>query len=117
MPCGPCQAAKSRQKASAAACAVCGYSVGIDPVECRYASEGVQVALRVRGQSCPDGRFPDEAGLMRWLGCRWYGVPYPVRVWLWLRHPRHPRPSSFAGCGCLVRLKSAMRRVWIEVNR
>ena len=35
---------------------------------------------------------------------RWYGVPYPVRAWLWLRR-KISRPSALPGCGCLAILK------------
>lgn len=43
-----------------------------------------------------------------WGGLDWYGVPYPLRLWAWAFHPMHPKPSSFAGCGCLVELKRAV---------
>lgn len=41
----------------------------------------------------------------RWLGVRWMGYPWPKRLWAWAFHPEHPRPGTFAGCGCLWFLK------------
>lgn len=42
--------------------------------------------------------------VVRWLGVRWWGVPYPLRLWrdwLFLGYDR-------AGCGCLVKAKAAL---------
>ena len=116
MTCGGCESRMATQRDRAALCAVCRHSGGVDPSECRYASQGVPVALRIN-TGCPAENYPDSHGVVRWARCRWYGVPYPVRVWLWLRHPKHPKPSSFAGCGCLVRLKTWAFWLWAEVNR
>jgi len=60
---------------------------------------------------CPAGLHPDRDGVVRWMGVRWEGVPAPIRWWLWAFHPRHPRPGSFAGCGCVRVLKRAWRRL------
>lgn len=115
MGCSACQRAQNRQRAreaaSAAACAVCRFSASVDPSECSYGLEGVQVALRVKGQNCPLNRFPDSDGIVRFWKCRWFGVPMPVRLWLALRHPKHPSVESWAGCGCLVRVKAYLARL------
>lgn len=50
-----------------------------------------------------------SGGIVEWAGFEWHGVPYPLRWWLWATRPAHPKPSSFAGCGCLVELKAALR--------
>lgn len=47
--------------------------------------------------------LPD--GTVRWLWLRWYGLPWPYRLWLWSLGG--PRPRSWAGCGCLVAAKRA----------
>lgn len=72
--------------------------------------DGLRVELRIGGRDCPAGRFADEAGVINWAGLAWYGTPYPLRLWAWIAHPRHPKPRSFAGCGCLVELKTALNK-------
>jgi hypothetical protein len=62
-------------------------------------------------RSCPRGKFDADRQVYRWLCIEWYGVPYPIRVALWLFHPKHPRPASFAGCGCVKALKDIMEKV------
>ena len=64
-----------------------------------------------------------ETGVVTWLGVRWHGVPYPARLWVCLREwaevgsDAH-RPSDFAGCGCVVRLKDWYESIdrWLAVR-
>lgn len=56
-------------------------------------------------EKCPKGKFGESAGVVKWLGLEWYGVPYPIRLALWICHPKHPKPSGFTGCGCLKVVK------------
>lgn len=61
--------------------------------------------------------LPDSAGVVRWLGVRWYGVPKPIRL-LWsnpdvreaLGLPALSAPLY--GCGCVVLMKDA----WIRAK-
>ena len=81
-------------------------------VACR--PTGVPIAVHlVGGEPCPAGKLPGDDGVTRWAWIRWYGVPYPVRLWLWASHPRHPRPRSFAGCGCA----KAAKDLWARRHR
>lgn len=74
-------------------------------VGCGHAGE--PVILYISGRVvCPWGKHPRKDGTIRWLGVRWHGVPYPLRLVVWARARTHPRPSSFGGCGCVVELKS-----------
>lgn len=59
--------------------------------------------------------LPYRDGIVTWLGMDWYGVPYPLRLWViaWrvLANAANgdtvevPEPSVFSGCGCIKRLK------------
>lgn len=55
------------------------------------------------GAPCPRRRHADPAGVVRWLGLRWWGAPILVRwrlaVRAGMRRPRLP------GCGCLAALR------------
>lgn len=75
--------------------------------------EGVPIVHRITAGQCPLNRHPDPAGVVKWAGIRWLGVPYPLRLWAWLMHPKHPRPSSIRQCGCIKPLKE----LWISVTR
>ena len=68
-------------------------------------------------ESCPRRKFEVGKQVYRWCFLDWYGVPYPIRVALWVAHPRHPKPSSFAGCGCLKFLKDAWENLWTRNGR
>ena len=68
--------------------------------------EGVPIDIRINGRTCPMNRFRGDT--VWWAGLEWYGVPFPLRVWAWAMHAKHPKPSLFAGCGCLVELKGAI---------
>jgi len=87
----------------AAMCCVCpdyAHEVGVCGLSQR------PVAMHIRGQlPCHAGSHPNEAGVVVWCGVRWIGVPMPVRLWLWVVSPKHPKPSAFGGCGCILFLK------------
>lgn len=60
------------------------------------------VAAQAGGCGCQGGT-PAAVPVVVWLGVRWWGVPYPVRLW---------REWFFidvdrSGCGCVVKLKAA----------
>ncbi len=66
--------------------------------------------------ACPRG--PDDRGLVRWLGIRWRGVPWPVKMVLsdevmcgWLGHDRPGRMEDMPGCGCSDRVKGWCERI------
>ena len=59
---------------------------------------------------CPRNRFPDAAGVVTWLGVRWIGVPWPIRLWL-VATAGVERPEDFSGCGCLVAAKGLVARL------
>lgn len=81
------------------------------PVELRVlgaqASEAAMARVFAPGQSlppsvffCPLGRHPAKRTIggetvwaTHWMGVRWVGVPWPVRLWVFVRSPRHPRPG------------------------
>lgn len=77
---------------------------GVGAVSCTINGESIQ--HNVMAGTCEKNKYPDSFGRTRWLGILWWGVPFPIRVWLWATHPNHRRPSWFAGCGCIVRLKA-----------
>jgi len=57
--------------------------------------------MEVSGRkTCPRDKFREGTGLTQSLGLTCYRVPMDTRLWIWLRHPAHPHPSSFRGCGC-----------------
>ncbi|MEM7622632.1 MAG: hypothetical protein AAF235_05455 [Planctomycetota bacterium] len=76
---------------------------------------------------CPRDRHPmretiggESVRIVRWLGLRWIGVPWPVRLWMLVRSARHPRPgrvplvSAAAGRVVLVLQRRGLwpRRLW-----
>jgi hypothetical protein len=66
----------------------------------------------VVGVECPDGRHPDAAGVVRWAGADWLGVPEPIRwrlVWDLGREPQ-----GLIGCGCLAAVKASRAGPWLE---
>jgi len=72
------------------------------------------VACTIGGKimvECPLKIF-DSGPVKHWAGINWYGVPMPHRILLWAFHPKHPRPSSFSSCGCLVWLKNWYNKHW-----
>lgn len=54
---------------------------------------------------------------MTWLGVRWFGEPWPKRVWVYLTGCRRVPIDSYPGCGCLVKLKLlwSIMRSWAKV--
>lgn len=73
-------------------------------------------------EACPERRWPDAAGVIRW-GLEpfhlWYGVPAPIRwgtalhgAWRAMRERR----GFFAGCGCSKPLKDAWVWAWGRVR-
>lgn len=100
---------RARMRECAAMCHTCIYGrddgdpFGRGNVTCSINGEPV-VALCQRG-ACPKRKHPDETGKARWLGVAWIGVPAPIRWWLRLTHPKHPRSRSWRGCGCVAFLK------------
>lgn len=69
---------------------------------------------------CPRGHHPDADGIIRWMGLRWFGVPYPIR--LWGRTGMYTETTGLAsktdwrkleGCGCLV----VAKRLWRVIRR
>lgn len=74
---------------------------------------GASVILHVKGKACPRGWHPDKDGIVRWLGVRWYGVPFPIRAYLYARLGQGSPEEyigAFAGCGCVVALKDWYER-------
>ena len=102
--CKPCAAIKATRRTRRAMCVVCEAG---RPV-CKRSGAGVQ--LHIEGQPCPRGWHPDKRGRVRWAGVAWSGVPFPLRLWLWLRLDDRDHDefvASFAGCGCVRSLKAA----------
>ena len=75
---------------------------------------GRSIVERYEGAVCPMDRVRED-GTTLWAGLVWMGVPWPVRVWLWIFHPSRPRISSFAGCGC-VRVFKDFYRSFVNGN-
>jgi len=65
--------------------------------------------------------LPYRDGIVTWLGVDWYGVPYPLRLWVIASRAivlaattgeavNIPDPDIFAGCGCIKRIKDWVSR-------
>jgi hypothetical protein len=64
--------------------------------------------------------LPYHNGIVTWLGIDWYGIPYPLRLYViaWRvlavtsrgETVEVPSPDVFAGCGCIKRLKDWVTR-------
>lgn len=100
---------------------------GGEAVRCTINGQALYPLL-VEGESfCPKGRHPDPAGLVRWAGFGWHGVPYPLRLWLWgvtaldyfrgrrIAPPR--KPGEYQGCGCLAKAKAAVQKISALLTR
>lgn len=79
------------------------------PAACAYVAKGERPYP-------PRWCHVDADGSVRWLGVRWYGLPYPLRVFLWIKYRdrwawRHVR--QLPGCGCIARLKD----IWTGVRQ
>lgn len=81
-----------------------------DTEECRVSE--IPVSVAISANICPKGRFPNERGLVRWLGLRiWRGAPRPLQWRSMLRHRIRSRKGN-AGCGCIDPIK----RLWEKLK-
>ena len=102
---------QSANRARAIMCQTCIYgertdstTFGLAVVSC----DGVPIAQYITGFSrCPKEKHPDQYGVVRWLGIRWFGVPKPLRMLMrpWLT-------GDVQGCGCIARLKT----LWLKIQ-
>jgi hypothetical protein len=80
------------------------------------AETGETVEHMVRHGGCPLGRHPDAAGIVRWQGMEWMGVPAVIR-WAWpVLRRLHGLPAltgPLPGCGCHLAAKEA----WLAFQR
>jgi len=76
-----------------------------------------KVYLHINGKECPLYAFPDKDNIVLWCGIHWYGVPFPIRLYLYLFHPKHPKISSFDSCGCIVFFKNLFMKVKNLINK
>lgn len=117
MGCGCSKKPSNGYAATAAAlCHVCIYAEHnpVDPwnegaVRCTINGYPIHKAMPI--PPCPKKKHPDKQGVTRWLYVRWYGLPFPIRLWLWATHQSHRRPSWWTGCGCSVFLKGLVGRI------
>lgn len=68
------------------------------------------------------GLAPDADGRIVWMGVKWIGVPFPLRIWFVLRAVWKLRGmraidsggalDAFAGCGCIEGLKRLSERMF-----
>jgi hypothetical protein len=95
---------RARERSCAVMCHVCPERRG-DACTAQEMPCAEIVRLRL---DCPLNHHPDGAGVLVWLGVRWYGVPMPIRAaWPVLRRLyRWPQLSGpLPWCGCVKRLK------------
>ncbi len=85
--------------------AMCFACVGREPVCCMTREP---VVLHIHGKPCPLNRHPVD-GIVQWRDIEWYGVPAPIRWWIFLRAGH--KPSRYAGCGCVRVLKDWWTRI------
>jgi hypothetical protein len=114
----PCKCSKSKASLSAAdraaMCQTCHRSVKSaagSAITCTVLGRPI-VEVVTTGITCPDGRHPDAAGVVRWAGADWLGVPEPIRwrlVWDLGREPQ-----GLIGCGCLAAVKASRAGPWLE---
>ncbi len=97
-----CKADRDRARTAAAMCFACRAR---DGETCR--DSGKPCTEMVKGV-CPRGRHPNPAGVVRWVGVTWHGVPAPIRWGLVYRHGEPRKP--LAGCGCVA----ALKRFWVD---
>ena len=89
-----CGRSLDEQKTQAVMCLACGHRRGRT-----CGLSGKWTGLHVEGVACPIGRGGE---LVRWWGFRWWGVPKPVRWWVWWRFGER---FEGLGCGCLWGLR------------
>lgn len=90
---------------TAAMCSSCSERKGKD---CDVT--GITTQWHRAHMQCPRRKFPDAAGVVTWMGVRWIGVPWPIRLWL-VATAGVERPEDFSGCGCLVAAKGLVARL------
>jgi len=92
-----------------ATCLFCPHAetVSGNPIRCTI--NGRTPVANAFADTCPTSRVINN-GVVRW-GVYWYGLPMPHRLYLWFRHPSHPHPKSWPGCGCMVWAKRLMLHV------
>lgn len=95
----------------AAVCCACIWGQHEDRQTVACTISGEPVAEHLGWKPCPLDKHGPRRKTVRWLGLVWYGVPYPIRVWLWVTNEKHPKPSSFTGCGCIKALKDRILRL------
>lgn len=92
--------------------AACGLCAG-ESNRCPYDSQ--LVSIHILGHPCPAGKHPGIDGLVRWMGMKWRGQPWPLRVWLWTtRYNDRDWPvfkGKFPGCGCIDLFKTWWERL------
>lgn len=108
-----CNANHDRTATRAAMCAACrpARRLGLDAEDLAILCiNGVRILDVIEGseRTCPRGRWPDEAGNVRWLRVVWMGVPAPLRYWI-----RHKLSKPLPGCGCIASIK----RFWESIVR
>ena len=106
MTCGGCggglaPSERERLRERAALCRACpdGLYAGMEAIGCTISGRPIEHHLY--GVECPAGRLPGPDGLVTWCGIRWYGVPWPVRLWARVTARTRPRLDSWRGCGCI----------------
>lgn len=102
------------RRARAAMCSVCPEAVRDgpwftregSPLACGLSGKPIKLHVESCRPSCPAGHHPGASGMVHWVGLDWFGVPYPVRLWL-----RRKLTAPLPGCGCIARLKIAWERL------
>lgn len=110
--CTPCKARRwsdAMKRTRRGMCAVCNGNRPYCP------RTGRPVTLHINGEPCPRGWHPDKRGRVRWAWVVSSGVPFLLRLWLYLciddRRELAEFVDSFAGCGCIRSLKAAWMRL------
>lgn len=75
-------------------------------VACTVSGKPVDHHIQSCHPTCPVGKHPDPAGLVRFAWIRWYGVPRFLRWALAYR-----LTGAVPGCGCIYRLKNLWLRL------
>jgi len=75
-----------------------------------------KIDFHINGLLCPRGWHPDKRGRVRWARLSWAGVPFPIRLYLYLRDGEGDPAqwvARFTGCGCVRAIKAA----WLRLRR
>jgi len=64
--------------------------------------EGPPRQQQIQALANPDnphsrGCCGNDADVLHWLGLRWYGLPYPKRLYHWIVDSDHPSPRRLRG--------------------